>query len=368
MDLDALKNQFRSLPLLLTPSSVQGKTYIVTGSNIGLGLECSRHLACLGAGKVVLAVRDTKAKGPAAKQDLIKSLPSIPNLESVIEVWHLDMSSNASVTSFVSRAEQELSRIDAVVLNAATATGDWEEAEGMESTVHVNVFATIMLVVLLVPVLREKYEAQKRKKGMKGEGVEMPRITVVSSSLGFVRRDDLEKMAVARDDGRNVLRDLSDKTKWGIGGTNRYALSKLLETVILNYLLTNTTFPSPQPTSHPAPFPLGTTSVIINYINPGLCKTGLLRYSSIATWIQVTILRLLVGQTAEWGSRNLLHGIAGDESTHGRYLSYCRLKGEDVPEWVTAEDGRAWGELLWKELREEMERVVPGCTGRVAKG
>jgi hypothetical protein len=62
-------SQALDLPLLVTAETCKGATYIVTGSNIGLGLEAARHLVGLGSAKVILAVRNTQA-GEAAKKDI----------------------------------------------------------------------------------------------------------------------------------------------------------------------------------------------------------------------------------------------------------------------------------------------------------
>ena len=48
------------------------KTVIVTGSNIGLGIEAARHFTRLDASKVILAVR-TLGKGKDAKANIEKT-------------------------------------------------------------------------------------------------------------------------------------------------------------------------------------------------------------------------------------------------------------------------------------------------------
>lgn len=64
--------QYRKLPILANESTCSGKTYIVTGSNSGLGLETARHLVGFSAARVVLAVRNLTA-GENAKKEIEKS-------------------------------------------------------------------------------------------------------------------------------------------------------------------------------------------------------------------------------------------------------------------------------------------------------
>ena len=64
--------QYRKLPILANDSTCSEKTYIVTGSNSGLGLETARHLVGFSAACVVLAVRNITA-GETAKKDIEKS-------------------------------------------------------------------------------------------------------------------------------------------------------------------------------------------------------------------------------------------------------------------------------------------------------
>ena len=61
LQLDLLRDQYRDLSIDMTPGKCKDATFIVTGANIGLGLETSRHLVRLGSKKVILAVRNIKA-------------------------------------------------------------------------------------------------------------------------------------------------------------------------------------------------------------------------------------------------------------------------------------------------------------------
>lgn len=67
------------------------------------------------------------------------------------------------------------------------------------------------------------------------------------------------------------------------------------------------------------------TGVVINIVSPGLCKTALVQYSDMQTKVLVATLRAIMGRSAEWGSRDLLHGIAVGEESHGKYLQYCGI-------------------------------------------
>lgn len=64
----------------------QDKTIIVTGATSGLGLEAARHLARLGASKLILAWYG-KDRGEAARQSIEKST----GRHGTIEVWEVDL-------------------------------------------------------------------------------------------------------------------------------------------------------------------------------------------------------------------------------------------------------------------------------------
>ena len=129
--------------------SLSGQTIIVTGSNVGLGLEAARHFTRIGAAKVILAVR-TLSKGEAAKE----SIESSTNRKGVVEVWQLDLSNYESVKEFA-RKVQKLDRLDALVENAGIATTKYSVLEDNESTITTNVVSTFLLALSLLPKLRE---------------------------------------------------------------------------------------------------------------------------------------------------------------------------------------------------------------------
>lgn len=97
---EASTSQYLYRQLFVTPPvlskskfNLTGKTAVVTGSNIGLGLECVRQLLDLGLSKLILAVRD-ESKGETACKELSTGRGLAAG---VIEVWKLDLSSYDSI-------------------------------------------------------------------------------------------------------------------------------------------------------------------------------------------------------------------------------------------------------------------------------
>jgi NAD(P)-dependent dehydrogenase (short-subunit alcohol dehydrogenase family) len=164
---------FFSLPLPTT--SLSSQTIIITGSNTGLGFEAANHCVRLHAAKVILAVRDV-SKGFAARAAIEAAFTSQAQ-STAIEVWHLDLLSTASVKAFAEKA-MGLERIDVVLANAGVAMTEWKEVEGFESTILVNVICTELLVLLLLPKLRE----MATKWGIE------PRVSLVVSESHFVAK------------------------------------------------------------------------------------------------------------------------------------------------------------------------------------
>lgn len=185
--------QYVKLPLLVDTDTFTGKTYIVTGSNNGLGLETARHLVRSSATRVILAVRNIAA-GETAKADIERTT----GRKGVAEVWHLDLSFTASVKEFVKKAEKELDRVDGLIENAGVYLDSWTVAEGgMETTMTVNVINTIFLGVLMMPKLMESAKKYNIK----------PCVVFLVSGLGFTPQAQKE---LAKEGKDNILQGLNN--------------------------------------------------------------------------------------------------------------------------------------------------------------
>ena len=113
-----------------------------------------------------MAVRNLD-KGNAAKTKLEASTGKL----GILEVWTLDMSSYTSIQEFVVKAKT-LDRIDVLLENAGMLSTTWQvSVEGTEMGMAVNVYGTILLALLMIPVLR----VSARKHNI------VPVITIVGS-------------------------------------------------------------------------------------------------------------------------------------------------------------------------------------------
>lgn len=165
-------------PILLTKANTEDKTYIVTGSNQGLGLEAARHLVSLGASKVVLTARDLQAG-----QEAVKDIETTTGIRGVAEVWNLDLADYQSVKTFAERANG-LERLDGVIQNAGIALDTWGIAEQHERNVTVNTYSTLLLGILLLPKLKET----GKRSGT------LPYLVNVGTSYSFLNEKDLKQL------------------------------------------------------------------------------------------------------------------------------------------------------------------------------
>ncbi|CAD6588713.1 MAG: hypothetical protein ASARMPRED_003701 [Alectoria sarmentosa] len=297
------------------------QTIIVTGSNVGLGLEAARHFTRLDAAKVILAVRSL-AKGEAAKRSIEESTKS----KGVVEVWHLDLGSYESVKEFAKKAEG-LDRLDAVVENAGIATNKYSALEDNESTITVNVVSTFLLALLLLPKLRES--------GQKFNFT--PHLAIVSSEVhAWSPLNERKSDRIFDTLNNEYTANMSD----------RYQVSKLLEVFPCRELATRTK-------------QSGKPDVIINYLNPGLCHSELSRDGPF----MLTVLKFFFARSTEHGSRSLVNAVEGGKETHGQYLSDCRVT-PPAP-LVTGPEGPEIQKRVWTELSAKLEKIQPGIMANV---
>lgn len=180
---DFVSEQRTTLPIVPTTKDCAGKVFIVTGANVGLGYECAKHLVELGSSQVIIAVRSL-GKGEAAKT----AIEEATGIRGVVHVWHLDLASFRSVEAFAKKAA-DLKRIDALIQNAGVAMSERVIAEGLESTLTVNVTSTMLLAALLMP----KLQACAKQLGT------TPHIAFVGSGVAFHVPGVLEKLGEDKD-------------------------------------------------------------------------------------------------------------------------------------------------------------------------
>ncbi|KAL8654554.1 MAG: hypothetical protein Q9210_001426 [Variospora velana] len=316
MALKFLYSQLFITPKKADPTKVNltGQVGIVTGANVGLGLETSRQLLELGLSHLIIAVRSPE-KGESARQDLSRTAPA-----ANIEIWNLDLSRYQSIQDFVQRCST-LPRLDFAVLNAGVIKMRLEinRTTGHEETIQVNYLSTALLAILLLPVLEAK-RADANRPG---------RITVVSS--------EISEMAKFKERKENLILPAFKDPKYYDTG-ERYSVSKLLEQFFVTSLVQR----------------VPSSKMVVNLVNPGLCHgTGLhTDLSGVAAFL-FGLFKRAIGRSTSIGARNLVSAavVLGDES-HGKYTSDCRV--QPLAPMVTGKEGDAIASRLWKELMNEL--------------
>ena len=128
-----------------------GRTFVITGSNSGVGLEAARDLAVRG-GHVVLAVRDLEA-GERARAAITTT-----GAKGSAEVRHLDLADLDSVAAFAKGLTEKLDAdgrlLNALVCNAGVMGGPLlYTTQGFERQIGTNHLGHVALVSALWPAL-----------------------------------------------------------------------------------------------------------------------------------------------------------------------------------------------------------------------
>jgi NAD(P)-dependent dehydrogenase (short-subunit alcohol dehydrogenase family) len=119
-----------------------GRTFVITGANSGIGLEAARALGAAGA-RVVVACRDT-SKGERA----------IAGLDGSFDVRRLDLADLASVRAFAAELEGD---VDVLIDNAGVmAVPRGQTADGFELQLGTNHLGHFALAGLLLPRIRDR--------------------------------------------------------------------------------------------------------------------------------------------------------------------------------------------------------------------
>ncbi|WP_414938695.1 SDR family NAD(P)-dependent oxidoreductase [Amycolatopsis sp. cmx-11-51] len=160
------------------PPRAEGKTFLVTGGNAGIGYFTAEQLA--GSGATVLLGSRNAAKAAAAMTSIRSRVP-----DTSLGHLRLDLSDLASLKSSVDTLEIE--RLDAVVCNAGVLLENQprrETADGHELTFATNHLGHFVLVHHLMPLL---------------EAAEAGRVVTTGSFVGKSAKLDLDDLQSKRD-------------------------------------------------------------------------------------------------------------------------------------------------------------------------
>ncbi|KAK6208458.1 hypothetical protein LQW54_006804 [Pestalotiopsis sp. IQ-011] len=282
------KQAFTSVPPIPLNVNLAGKVILVTGSNVGLGLESVRQFLKLRPSRVIMAVRSLE-KGETAAAFLRVEFPG-----TGIQVWEIDMASFQSVQAFAARLERDLNcgRLHVAVLNAGLSKLKFERAEEgarRESTIQVNYLATALLTLMLLPLMRPTASSP-----------EPGRLSIVNS--------DAALPAELEDPAEGGLLDSLDRAET-YDGFSQYSKSKLLVMIFVAKLAE---LVSPD-------------EVIINCTDPGATK-GTAFFREIDSWAFKMVLGILMGimgRNMTEAARIYLYStlVLGKES-HGSYTDW----------------------------------------------
>ncbi|KAH8742498.1 hypothetical protein F5883DRAFT_656639 [Diaporthe sp. PMI_573] len=322
-------NQFRRLPK--PEKKFTGKTVIVTGANVGLGLEAARYFVRLDAAKVVLACRDTE-KGERAKADIERSTAR----SDIVEVWPLDLCSFESVKQFCRRVGQ-LPRLDVVVENAAVAYGGpvGKLAEGFESTITVNVLGT---ACNFPHGVADSADAEADRDEVQCSA----QLVIVSSYAHFVASFK-----------ERTAPKIFEAFKSSSVTPDRYQTSKLMGVFLTRQLAQEMS----KPTSN------SKGQVILNTLNPGFCRTALFRDNKFPASIFLNLMSQLIGRSAEVGSRVIVDAAAAGPETHGSWLDTLKIREPSA--YVRSEEGQEMQRRLYDELMEILDGVEPNIARNI---
>ena len=125
--------------------NIEGKTALVTGGSSGIGFETVRGLAKLGCNVILTSRSGAKAREVAK---------SLTNDSARVEGLELDLTTPASIRTFVDEASKNLNKLDILINNAGLIAGKRVETpEGFEYTFAANYLGPYLLTRLMMSKL-----------------------------------------------------------------------------------------------------------------------------------------------------------------------------------------------------------------------
>lgn len=294
---------------------LDGKTFIITGANSGIGFEATRILANAGA-RVIMASR--------SKEKALEAIRSIrnENPKTDIEFMELDLASLASIHTFADKVHRKLSKIDVLCNNAGIMSIPYNNysttKDGFELHFGINHFGHFALTGLIFDLL-----------------VKTPSSRIVTVSSGGHKIGDT---SIRFDDiyGINCYKN----------GYGRSKLANLLFTYELDRRLKSHGFNMKAVACHPG----ATKSNLLN-AGPDMTK------SKPALWLKLVYLG---AQSPIMGALPEIYAAVGEDIISGDYIGPSGFQeSRGLPTKVQSSDAShdiIVAEKLWK-VSEELTGV-----------
>ena len=275
---------------------MEGRTFLVTGANSGIGRALVEALAARDA-RVVLAARSEERTLPVLNA-LRRRTPAID-----ATFLHVDVSDLKSVRAAAARFLDSGHPIDVLVNNAGVAGTNALSPDGFDLTYATNHIGPFLLTSLLLPRLRESADG---------------RIVNIASAAHFRTRHIDWSL-------------LSRRTAPRRGGFADYAATKLMNILHVKELARR----------------LDATSVTSYAVHPGTVASNIWR--ELPRPLQAVMKLFMVSN--ERGARTPLYCATAEElrGVSGRYYDRCR---EKTPSALARSDALA------RELWERTEQLV----------
>jgi len=312
--MDFIRAQLTRIPRI-TPVNLSACTVLITGANSGLGLAASREVLMSSPKRLILAVRNLDEGNKARSELMGRGKPTLTE----IEVRKLDQNNFESVASFAKSLKGD--RVDFAILNAGVMNCEFiTSADGLESELQVNVLSPALLSLLLLP------NFHLASSSPKPPSTPRPHLTFVSSGLHTMAKFPERKLGPGE-----ILPALNNRAQYS--QSDRYSVSKTIGLLWMRELARR----------------VQSSDIVINAVNPGFCKTGLMRNTSGVMYYLSRVAQFLLGREVEDGARCLVDAaiIKGPE-THGLYLSEMQVKAES--DLVRSAEGKELEGRLWEEI------------------
>ncbi|CAO2647927.1 Nn.00g088490.m01.CDS01 [Neocucurbitaria sp. VM-36] len=305
-----------------------GKTVLVTGANIGLGLEAAVKYAQKGASKLILAVRSS-AKGEEAKAEILHR--SARKDQDFITILLVDLSTFSSVQLFIEDLDEETkdTGLHIALLNAGLANPSIVRSEyGYEMALQVNVLSTALMAILLLPLLHRA----------SSQGSDKPHLTFVNS----VAHTEPQRAWYAAT--KSLFAYANDPPTYDL--RKHYGAIKLLGISVMLHIAHLVSSASPSPAD---------PDIIVNACCPYLCRTNLGRNFSLPMRKLSAVSQYFTARTAEEGARTLVSATVLGKESHGAFWTHDVLRELGQ----LARDEAEMEKCVW-EIAGAIERFVPG--------